>query len=311
MLKLLHNRYEVLKTLGTGGSGEVYQARDTRLQRLVAIKRVRRGKTEHREARALILLREAQQLASIRHPNVVTVHDVLEGETSLSIVMELIDGNALHDVIRKRGIAASTFLRLFRQVLGGIQAVHEARIVHRDVNPRNLLVDRDGAVTLIDFGLASSIKETKPRTGGTVGYMAPEALVKSPRFDFRSDIYGAGLVAYQSLLGLPQFRRLYGTTNPQEWARWVLSREKFKPLHEVDERVPVGVSAVVAKMVEKDPRERFASIGEALRYLPETIAKEESASEARKPQPTPKPATGEEPAATADEEPAESKSAAE
>ena len=260
MLKTLHNRFEIVRTLGTGGAGQVYEAEDLRLGRRVAIKRVRIGETGHRQARAVFLLREAQSLARIQHPNVAVVHDILEGETSVSIVMELVRGPSLRALIEKRAIPELQFVGWFSQLLAGLEAVHQEEIVHRDVNPRNVLVSDKGLLKLIDFGLASKAGDPNPRAGGTVGYMPPEALRTVGRPAFTLDVYGAGFTAYQALLGLPRFKRLYGTSSPREWARWLLSRESFKTLREIDESFSAALSAVIARMTAKDPAARYQTI---------------------------------------------------
>jgi serine/threonine protein kinase len=124
----------------------------------------------------------------------------------------------------------------------------------------------DETVKLGDFGL-SCVAGEESRPGGTIGYMAPEALRKDPRMDYGVDVYGLGFLAYQSLLGGPMFLRLYGTIKAIEWARWVLSREKFRTLAALGAAVTPGLSAIVERMVEKDPRERYARMNEVRKDL--------------------------------------------
>jgi serine/threonine-protein kinase len=260
MLKTLHGRYEILEKLATGGTGDVFKARDKLLERLVAIKRVRKGSTSHRELKAALLLQEARKLASVRHLNVVTIHDLLEGETSVSLVMELVEGPPLRELFLKRPLAEEDLLVHFRQLLAALEAVHAAGLIHRDVNPKNVLVGDDGLLKLTDFGLAGAAKDPKLRAGGNIGYMAPEALKRNVSLDFTVDVYGAGFLAYQALIGLPAFKKLYGTSAPQEWARWLLSREEFRSLTSLSVAVSPALSRIVSRMIEKDPRARYPRV---------------------------------------------------
>ena len=147
----------------------------------------------------------------------------------MAIVMELVDGIPYRKLFKRGPILEHEFLRYFRQLVGALEAVHSASIIHRDVNPRNVLLLPDETVKLGDFGL-SCVAGEESRPGGTIGYMAPEALRKDQRTDYGVDVDGLGFLAYQSLLGGPMFLRLYGTIKAIEWARWVLSREKFRTL---------------------------------------------------------------------------------
>lgn len=260
MPEIVHNRYKLLKKCGSGGTGEVYKALDIRLGRVVAIKRVRDGTGGDHSQKASRLLKEAQHLAQVDHPNVVAIHDVLEDEHSVAIVMELVEGIPFRDLFEKRAIPEEEFLPYFRQLLAALKAVHEAGLIHRDVNPKNIVVGPGGELKLTDFGLSGSVKDPNLRLGGTVGYMAPEALRKSSRISFGVDIYAAGFLLYQALLGLPRFRRFYGTTTPREWVRWLLSRERFRTLVELEAPVSPGLSSILEKMLEKDPKARYAKV---------------------------------------------------
>jgi serine/threonine protein kinase len=264
---LLHNRFRVIRKCGSGGTGDVFQAEDTRLKRIVALKRARGGPEQERLKRSHRLLREAEYLARIDHPNVVAIHDCIETETSVTIVMELVKGATFKELFRKQAIPQPELLAYLDQLASALAAVHEAGVIHRDVNPKNVLVSSNGIVKLMDFGLAGSADLEEHRAGGTIGYMAPESIRKGGKIGVGVDIYALGFLSYQSLLGDPDFQRLYGTTSPIEWARWLLSREKFKTLAELDKPVAPALSAIVEKMLEKDPKERYQKVSDVQRDL--------------------------------------------
>lgn len=272
MPEVIRNRYKLLKKMGSGGTGEVFQAQDLRLKRMVAVKKPRDGTPEERHRRSLRLLHEAEHLARIRHPNVVTIHDIIEDGDRVAIVLELVAGIPYRKLFKRGPVPEHEFIRYFRQLVAALGAVHEAGIIHRDVNPRNVLLCADGTVKLSDFGLSCVAGEER-RAGGTIGYMAPEALRKDPRVGFGVDVYGLGFLAYQSLLGGPMFLRLYGTIKAIEWARWVLSREKFRTLAALGAPVSPGLSAIVERMVEKDARERYSRIADVKRDLERLVGR--------------------------------------
>lgn len=276
MAELVNQRFKLLKKCGSGGTGEVYQALDTRLKRKVALKRVRRDSTRDPRERSRRLLREAEILALVQHPNVVTIHDVLETEDSVGIVMELVEGIPYRELYRKHPVGEVELLAILSQLLAALERVHEVGIVHRDVNPRNVLVSPEGVVKLTDFGLSTFESDKEPRRGGSIGYMPPEALRRESRIGYGVDVYGAGMLAYQALLGKPAFQRLYGTQKPMEWARWVLSRERFRTLIELGAPVSPAVSAIVERMLEKDPSKRYPRAAEAHRDLRSLAVEEES-----------------------------------
>jgi serine/threonine-protein kinase len=267
MPELLHGRFKLLKQLGSGGTGEVYRALDTRLHRLVALKRVRDGTPEERRRRGRRLIREAENLARVRHPNVVMIHDVIEEGGRVSIILELVAGDPFRRLFKKGPIAEHDLLGYLRQLAGALDAVHAAGIIHRDVNPRNVLVAPGAIIKLTDFGLSSSIRDPVHRAGGTIGYMAPEALRKGRQLGFGVDVYSLGLLAYQALLGGPVFKKLYGAPTALEWARWTLSREKFKTLISLEAVVSPVLSAIIERMLEKDPAERYQKIADVLKDL--------------------------------------------
>lgn len=278
MVRLLYQRYQLLKKCGKGGSADVFKAQDTRLKRVVALKRVRGSDPEVRHQRALRLLKEAEYLASLDHENVVRIYDCIESQRSVTLVLELVEGAPFKDLFARHPIPEAELLGYLRQVLLAIEAVHSAKILHRDVNPRNVLVTPGGTIKLMDFGLASPVDAARHRAGGSIGYMAPEALRRGRKLGFGVDIYGVGLLSYQALLSDPEFQRLYGTNSATEWARWVLSREKFRTLLELEKSVSPGLSGIVEKMLEKDPKKRYRRASDVRKDL-DRLASEEVGGE--------------------------------
>ena len=256
MAEVIHDRFKLLKKCGSGGTGEVFQARDLRLKRLVAIKRVQLGNRDLLDR----LLKEAVYLATVEHPNVVVVHDILETDSSVAIIMELVKGTPFVKLFRKKPLIQRDFIGYFLQLVAALEAVHGVGLIHRDVNPRNVLVSREGVIKLTDFGLSAPVEDENPRAGGTLGYMAPETLRKGGRISFGVDIYSLGFMAYQALLGITEFKKLYGSKKPRDWVRWVLSRERFKTLEELGVPVDPEFSNLVRKMLEKEPDRRHKSI---------------------------------------------------
>ncbi len=272
MSEIVNNRYRLVEKLGAGGTAEVYEAFDLRLKRKVALKRVRGDIRGRRDESARRLLEEAEHLARSEHPNVVAIHDVLELEDSVCLILELVEGVPFHELYKNQPIAEAEFLGYFSQLLCALERVHAAGIVHRDVNPKNILVTPQGILKLTDFGLSTKLDDPEPRPGGTIGYMAPEALKRGGKLTPGVDVWGAGIVAYQALLGTPQFRKLYGASEAVAWARWVLSREKFRSLEELAAPVSPALSAVIGRMLEKDLRNRYQNVPEIRRDLKKASA---------------------------------------
>jgi serine/threonine-protein kinase len=266
MPEVIDQRYQLVKLLGSGGTGEVWRAFDLRLKREVAIKRVIESRRGQREA-LVRLLKEAEHLARVDHPNVVVVHDSLEAEHSVSIVMELVRGMPLVQLFRRRAVPELEYLGYFRQVLAALEAVHAVDLIHRDINPRNVLVSHEGVVKLTDFGLSGAASDPSHRLGGTLAYMAPECMRKGARIGFGVDIYSLGFMSYQALLSLVGFKKLYGVVQPKDWVRWVLSREPFKPLTELGAAVSPGFSSIIGRMLEKEPAERYQRVSQVKKDL--------------------------------------------
>ncbi|HEY8055188.1 MAG TPA: WD40 repeat domain-containing serine/threonine protein kinase [Terriglobales bacterium] len=266
--------YEIVGPLGAGGMGEVFKARDTRLQREVAVKVLPLGRLD--DAGALRRFeQEARTLAALNHPNLLTIHDL--GTTpggALYLVTELLDGATLRERMSAGKLPQRTAVDFGMQMSRGLAAAHDKGIVHRDLKPENIFCTRDGRVKILDFGLAKltaetgaedkTVAETGTAAGvvlGTVGYMAPEQ-ARGQAADARSDIFSLGCVLYEMLAGRRAFRG--------ESAADVISailREDPPELSALASSgsaagvaaVPVALDRIVRHCLEKEPRQRFQS----------------------------------------------------
>ena len=196
-------RYEILEQVGAGGMGVVFRARDTRLDRVVALKRLPESLRDHPRAVELFL-REARSAARLNHPNIVTIHDVDQEDGRYFITMEFLEGQPLSVLLRQRGrFRPRTVQRLGLQVAAGLHYAHESRIVHRDVKTSNLFLTRDRTLKIMDFGLAKMLEEVRRAStivGGTPYYMAPEQSL-GLAVDGRADLYALGVTLFELLTG--------------------------------------------------------------------------------------------------------------
>jgi serine/threonine-protein kinase len=197
------SRYEILGELGRGGMGVVLKARDTRLGRIVALKRLPDNLRDNPGA-AQLFLREAQAVAALNHPNIVTVYDAGEENGVYQITMELLEGLSLSALQKRHGVlSVGDTAGLGLQVCAGLHYAHSQRIVHRDIKTANLFFTRDRVVKIMDFGLAKTIEEVRKNStviGGTPYYMAPEQAAGEP-VDSRTDLYALGITIYRLITG--------------------------------------------------------------------------------------------------------------
>ena len=235
---------ELLDLVGRGGMGLVYKARQRRLDRLVALK-VLAPDLAADPAFAERFLREAQALAKLSHPNVVTVHDFGERNGRYFLLMEYVDGTSLRQLFEDGSLSPPQALRLVPELCAGLQYAHEQGIVHRDIKPENILIDRDGRVKIADFGLVKLLDKDEgdwrltraSQVMGTPQYMAPEQMNRPQEVDHRADIYSLGVVLYEML------------TAELPTGRFALPSEKV--------RVDVRLDEVVLKALEREPERRF------------------------------------------------------
>ena len=192
-------RFELIRELGRGGFGLVFEARDLELSRSVAFKAIRPGRTRTLEKLAKPLREEAEAVARLNHPNVVTLHDSGVHQGTPYLIMELLRGETLAARLRRGPLAPDQALRIAVEVARGLEAAHAAGVLHRDLKPGNVFLTEQDSVKLVDFGLAS-IMGRAALTAGTPAYMAPEQLRAEPE-DARTDVYGAAAVLFESLRG--------------------------------------------------------------------------------------------------------------
>jgi tetratricopeptide (TPR) repeat protein/predicted Ser/Thr protein kinase len=255
MIGKIISHYKIIEKLGEGGMGEVYLAQDTELERKVALKFLPQRVASDPDALARFK-REAQAAASLNHPNIITVHQIGRHEDRSFIAMAYIDGELLSDEIEK-GIPLERALDIAVQVCDGLDKAHRAGIVHRDIKPQNLLIDPDGRVKILDFGLATSggtgAQSTGDSTAGTVYYMSPEQ-VRGAEADARSDVFSLGAVLYEILAGKRPFEGAHS-----EAVRYSIMNEEATPLSRHNPRVTPELERIVSKALAKEPADRYPS----------------------------------------------------
>ncbi len=270
-------RYEILSPLGKGGMGEVYRARDPRLERDVAIKVLPESFAHDADARAR-LEREAKAVAALSHPNILAIHELGEADDIVFAVTECLEGETLRELLNRGSLSRERALELARQMANGLGAAHDKGIVHRDLKPENVFVTSAG-VKILDFGLAKMVTADDPdedaateaRTSpgtvmGTVGYMSPEQ-VRGQAADSRSDIFSFGAMLYEMLSGA----RAFEAESPVETMNAILKENPGELSHP-------AISRVVKRCLEKDAGERFQSVRELASAL-EADAPEASTDE--------------------------------
>ncbi len=269
--------YEILSPIGAGGMGQVYRARDTRLDRDVAIKVLPEEFFEDEE-RKRRFEREAKLLASVSHPNIAAIHSFEEISGRCLLVQELLEGEPLRRLVLADGpLPVRRALDVAGQIAEALAAAHENGIVHRDVKPENVFIGPDGRVKLLDFSLARNAgshreaSDTRSPTvtdvsrpgsvAGTVAYMSPEQAKGEP-VDYRSDQFSLGIVLYEMLTGLRPFR---GGSNPETLTSII--REEPEPLEKLAPTVPGPVRWIVERCLAKEPDGRFDSTRDLTRDL--------------------------------------------
>ena len=251
---LLADRYRLVARLGTGGNGEVWHARDERLDRDVAVKVLPPELADDDDVRARFRA-EARHAGGLRHPGIAAVFDFAEDDAGAWLVMELVDGAPLSEVLRREGrLPADRVLDVVGQAAGALQAAHDGGVVHRDVKPGNLLLRPDGRLSVTDFGIAHATgAATLTRTGqvvGTAAYLSPEQASGQPVRP-ATDLYALGVVAYECLSGVRPFER----DDPVA----VLLAHLQAPPPPLPPDVPEPVADLVHRLLAKDPADRPTS----------------------------------------------------
>jgi eukaryotic-like serine/threonine-protein kinase len=276
--------YQIVDKLGEGGMGVVYKARDTHLERFVAIKVLPPEKVSDPE-RKLRFIQEARAASALNHPNIITVHDVACEAGVDFMVMEFIPGKTLDQLIGHKGLKLNDGLRHGAQIAAALAAAHAAGIVHRDLKPGNLMVTEDGVVKVLDFGLAKltepsaseqAVTETvKPRTEGgavvgTIAYMSPEQ-AEGKKVDARSDIFSFGAVLYEMFTG----RRAFQGETKLSTLSAIIDKDPA-PLSTIAPQTPPELEKLIARCLRKDPERRVQHIGDAKLALEELREDSES-----------------------------------
>ena len=255
--------YRIVEPLGAGGMGQVYRATDTRLGRDVALKVLRADQFADPERRARFI-KEARAASALNHPNIITIHDIVTENGRDFIVMEYVKGDTLATKIARREPRLAQTLKYAAQIADALARAHAAGIVHRDLKPQNIMVAGDGAVKVLDFGLAKLSAALRAAGGataamekssegvilGTASYMSPEQ-VRGGEVDHRSDIFSFGLVFHEMLCG----NRAFQGQSPIEVMNAILNETP----PELPDTVPPALRQIVAGCLEKDPAVRFES----------------------------------------------------
>jgi eukaryotic-like serine/threonine-protein kinase len=259
--------YQILSSIGAGGMGEVYRARDSRLSRDVAIK-VLPASFSADPDRLQRFAQECRATAALNHPNILSIFDIGENLAAPYVVSELLEGENLRDRLREGPIPARKAIDYAKQIASGLAAAHEKGITHRDLKPENLFITIDGRIKILDFGLAKLTRPEPDDSGdaptqqiatdagtvmGTVGYMAPEQVRGKPA-DARSDIFAFGAILYEMLSG----KRAFHGDSPVDTMSAIL-KEDPPDLTETNRSVPSALERIVRHCLEKNPAERFQS----------------------------------------------------
>ena len=260
----LDDRYEILEVIGSGGMAVVYKATDLRLNRFVAVKILRDELSRDEEFRARFQT-EAQAVAMLSHPNIVSVYDVSHSDTVEYIVMELIEGVTLMQyMLKKKVLNWNEALHFSQQIARALEHAHSKGIVHRDIKPQNIMLLRDGAIKVADFGIAaleSAQEQRSAQTIGSVHYIAPEQ-ARGEQPDTRSDIYSLGVVMYEMLTG----RMPYDGDTAEQIALQHIAGVATDP-QEINPDIPDELARITLKAMNADINARYQTAGELLADL--------------------------------------------
>ena len=264
--RMLDNRYEILKVIGTGGMAVVYQAKCHRLNRMVAIKILKDEFTADEEFRRRFRA-EGENVAMLSHPNIVSVYDVSSSDEANFLVMELIEGITLKQYMEKKGVLNwKETLHFAMQIAKALEHAHDKGIVHRDIKPHNVMVLKNGSVKVTDFGIARVMSKSNTLTKealGSVHYISPEQ-AKGGWVDNRSDLYSLGVVMYEMLAGRPP----YDAESPVAVALQHINGGAAMP-STLNPNIPGGLEQIIMKAMSLDAKDRYSAATEMLKDMEE------------------------------------------
>jgi len=266
------SHYKILEKIGEGGMGEVFLAEDTKLKRKVALKFLPQEFTKNRDV-VERFQREAQAAAALSHPNIVTIYEINQHEDQTYIAMEYVEGKTLKEIIKENStlktqhstLSIERIIDISSQICAGLSKAHKAGIVHRDIKPQNILIDKENQVKILDFGLAKLkgvgqlTRETS--TLGTVHYMSPEQAL-GKEIDHRTDIWSLGVVMYEMITGEMPFKGDY-----EQAIIYAILNEKPKPLNDLRPETPAELCQIIEKSLSKDPDKRIQDVEELMQEI--------------------------------------------
>jgi serine/threonine-protein kinase len=270
-------KYKLVRVIGEGGMGRVYEAMDPIIGRRVAVKTIALNFATDPETRARFF-REAQAAGQLSHPNLITIHDIGEHEDMPYIVMEYLEGMDLSRAIQQHQLSFDRKMQIMVDVCEGLAFAHAHEIVHRDIKPANIFVTTQGRVKILDFGLARGSMSDVTRTGklvGTPNYMAPEQ-IRGDDIDHRADIFSTGVVFYELLSGRKAFEGESIATTMYK----VLETQP-EPVHLIDAQLPATLSQIIDRALTKDRAARFQTSSEMLDAIVEAHGRTSLADRSR------------------------------
>ncbi len=268
--KILGDRYELLEKSGDGGMAVVYKANCRLLKRIVAVKILKPDLAENDEFIARFN-RESQAAASLSHPNIVNMYDVGQEDDIHYIVMEYVDGETLKNRIRREGrLSMEEAVRIASEICSALQHAHDNNIVHRDIKPQNILINKEGTAKVADFGIAravtsSTVTMADSKVIGSVHYFSPEQ-ARGGYVDKKTDIYSLGIVLYEMVTGVVPFE---GESAISVALKHI--QEKVTPPGEINSKIPMSIQYIIQRAIEKDLDKRYHDASEMLADLQKAL----------------------------------------